>query len=129
LAADDRVGARAVLDEAISLYVDGGPGFYMAELECLCGALMVADPATANKAAPLFRSAIARARSQGAFALELRAGIALANATVSPDDLRTAHDTLRNSLASIEHDRRVSSVDEAIRLLRKRGEVVLDMGP
>ena len=48
----------------------------------------------------------------------MRAAVALANVDTSPEDVRTAHETLTNALASVEHDRSVRCVDEAIRVLR-----------
>ncbi|GAC1494024.1 MAG: winged helix-turn-helix domain-containing protein [Vulcanimicrobiaceae bacterium] len=116
LGVEDHEAARASLDEAIELNTAGSPGFYMAELESLRGTILASDPATAMSAPALFLSAIARARAQGAHACELRAALAFVCASSASDDVRTAHIALKTALASIEHDRSVRCVDQAIRL-------------
>lgn len=119
LAAEEHEAARASLDEAIELNTAGSPGFYMAELESLRGTILSSDAATASSAPALFLSAITRARSQGAHALELRAAIAFVYASSASEDVRTAHIALKAALASIEHDRSVACVDQAIRLMAR----------
>jgi TOMM system kinase/cyclase fusion protein len=86
--------ARATFDEALAIAAKNDDRFQEAELQRLCGELLLADKKDTAAAEPCFQRALTIARQQGSKAWELRATLSLARLLKQHGRSREAHANL-----------------------------------